>query len=179
MPLATDVNLPKNHAARFPSRCVVCGAPSPESTVRLMTGSIGWWTWLLWHFGNPFTVRAPACKHCSWRLHLTRVSSSLITIAGIAAACWLFWPWVSAKVPRPARKWALMGLALACLLPQFLYEMVFPHPFSITAYSDSVDYEFRDRQMAIEFALLNLDAECVKVNTVKIEPEDLDPGDDD
>lgn len=82
MPYSTDVNLPRNHKARFPDKCVVCGRSSPESTVRLITGSIGWWTWLLWHFGGVFTVTAPACSSCGRRLHLKRFESLLVIIAG-------------------------------------------------------------------------------------------------
>jgi hypothetical protein len=163
MPVSTDVNLPRRHKARFPDKCVVCGCPSPGSTVRLMTGTIGWWTWLLWHFGRRFTVRAPACAACAWRLHLGRLASVLITIALCAIVFWLVWPLISVQLPHPARKWVMMGAALICLTPYFLYQVLFPHPFDITAHSDSVDYEFRDEDMAYEFADLNHDAEWVKI----------------
>jgi hypothetical protein len=26
-----------------------------------MTGTLGWWTWLLWWWGKPFVAKAPAC----------------------------------------------------------------------------------------------------------------------
>jgi hypothetical protein len=54
-------------------------------------------------------------------------------------------------------------LALALLLPYFLYQSLNPHPLDITAHSDSVDYEFRDAGMAYEFAELNEDADWVKI----------------
>jgi hypothetical protein len=163
MPLTTDVNLPKSHKARFPDKCVVCGRPSPESTVRLITGTMGWWTWLLWHFGWPFTVKAPACTFCAWRLYAGRLVSLLITIALCVITLWLVWPLFSDQVPRPARKWAMMGLILVCSSPYFIYQVFFPQPFDITAKSESVDYEFRDGDMAYEFAELNQDAEWVKI----------------
>ena len=163
MPLSTDVNLPKQHKARFPDKCVVCGYTSPPSTVRLITGTIGWWSWLLWVFGKPFTVKAPACTVCGWRLHLQRLVSLFITIGLIVVAFWFLWPLVSDQLPRTARKWIMMGLALLCLAPQIFYEVYFPQPFDITAYSDSVDYEFRDEDMAYEFADLNEDATWVKI----------------
>ena len=158
MSLSTDVNLPKHHKARFPDRCVVCGRSSPESTVRLCPGAIGWWTWLLWMFGKPFTVKAPACTACGWWLHLRRVVSLLITLGTVIVAFWFLWPIVSDQLPRAARKWIMMGLGLLCLAPQIIYEVFFPHPFDITAYSDNVDYEFRDEDLAYEFAELNEDA---------------------
>ena len=164
MPYSTDVNLPKPHRARFPDKCVVCGRLSPDSTVRLVTGSIGWWTWLLWHFGDIVTIKAPACTSCGWRLHLMRLGSLLVTIAGCFVACWLLWPLIAAYCPRFARKWVVMGLALALLLPYFLYQSLNPHPLDITAHSDSVDYEFRDAGMAYEFAELNADADWVKIS---------------
>ena len=164
MPYSTDVNLPRNHNARFPDKCVVCGRPSPGSTVRLITGSIGWWTWLLWHFGDVFTVTAPACTSCGRRLHLMRFGSLLVIIAGAFIACWVAWPLISEHFPRPIRKWIVMGLALLLLLPYCLYQALNPHPFDITAHSDSVDYEFRDPAMACEFAELNEDADWIKIS---------------
>jgi hypothetical protein len=41
MAMSTDVNLPKAHDAKYPDRCVVCGAISPSSRVRVITGTIG------------------------------------------------------------------------------------------------------------------------------------------
>jgi hypothetical protein len=168
MGFSVDVNLPRSHKARFPDKCVVCGEERPDSTIRLITGSLGWWTWLLWHSGTPFTARAPACTFCAWGLHLRHIVVLLITIAAVIAVMWLVWPMVSERVPHFARKWAAMGLVLACLLPWFVWQAFFPHPFDITAYADSVDYEFCDRELAVDFAAMNGDADWIKVNGVKI-----------
>ena len=93
-----------------------------------------------------------------------RFGSLLVTIAGCIIACWVVWPLISAHCPRFARKWVVMGLALALLLPYFLYQTLNPDPFDITAHGDSVDYEFRDAGMAYEFAELNEDADWVKIS---------------
>ena len=66
-------------------------------------------------------------------------------------------------------KWAMMGIALGCVLPQIIYEICFASPFVITAFSKSVDYEFKSKDYAIDFAVLNMDAKWVKVNGQKIE----------
>jgi hypothetical protein len=168
MAFSTDVNLPKSYTARFPDKCVVCGLDRPDSSVRLITGSLGWWTWLLWCFGKPFTVMAPACGFCAWGLHLRRIIILLITIAAIVVVMWLVWPTISADVPRFARKWVAMGLILVCLLPWFIWQAFFPHAFDVTAYEDSVDYEFRDKELAVEFAALNVDADWIKVDDIAI-----------
>lgn len=167
---STDVNLPRKHKAKFPDRCVVCGHPAPEATATLITGTLGWWTWTLWCFGSACTVRAPACNHCGWRLHAGRFLSLAITIAIAAAAIWFIWPLFADAVPRSLRKFAMMGLALVCILPQIIYEVAYPKPFDITAYSDSVDYEFADEEYAIEFAALNHDADWVKIEGVPVNP---------
>jgi hypothetical protein len=80
------------------------------------------------------------------------------------AALWLIWPYFKDSVPRGLHKWVMMGLALACLLPQLIFEVLFAKPFDMTAYADSVDYEFTSQDYAVEFATMNSDAECVKVN---------------
>ena len=58
-------------------------------------------------------------------------------------------------VPKPFRKWLVVGAVIAVLVPWFLWETFFPPPIDLTAYSDTVDYEFRDRIYAEEFAALN------------------------
>jgi len=164
MALSTDVNLPRSHAAQFPNRCVVCGRRNHASHVRLITGTLGWWTWLLWIWGKPFTVKAPACKGCGWKLHGLRLISLCATIAIGFAVLWFIWPFVKDSVPRGLQKWAMMGLALLCLLPKLVIDIFFAKPFDITAYADNVDYEFVSKTYAIDFAILNSDAEWVKVN---------------
>ena len=155
MPLTTDVNLPKDYIPTFPDKCVVCGSRSPNSAVQVLTGTIGWWSWLLWSFNRPFRVKAPACSHCRWRLHLLRFTSLLVSAALLVVAYQYLWPLVPRDIPFATRKWILLAIGLVCLIPQVAYELCFPHPFSITAYEDSVDYEFLDKETAYEFALLN------------------------
>ena len=155
MPLSTDIKLPKDYPPTFPSICVVCGSRSPDSTVQVITGTIGWWSWLLWSVNTPFRVKAPACRRCRWRLHRLRLASLLVSAALVFMAYRFLWPFVPRDIPFSARKWALLGIGLGCLIPQIVYELCFPHPFSITAHQDSIDYEFRDPAIAAEFALLN------------------------
>jgi hypothetical protein len=45
-----------------------------------------------------------------------------------------------------------------------VFEVFFARPFDVTAYSESVDYEFTSEDYAIDFAMLNLDAKHVKIN---------------
>ena len=83
---------------------------------------------------------------------------------GIAAAFMFFaWPYIDDFVARSIRKLVAVVLILVCLAPYFLWELFFPPSIDITAFSDSVDYEFRDEEYAYEFAALNEDAEWVEV----------------
>jgi hypothetical protein len=142
----------------------VCGSGSPKSHVRLITGTLGWWTWLLWWWGKPFVAKAPACKRCAWKLHGLRIISLAATIAIVVAALSLIWPNVKDAVPRGLRRWAMMGIGVVCILPQVIFEVYFAKPFNITAFADSVDYEFTSKDYAVEFAMWNIDAAWVKVN---------------
>lgn len=87
----------------------------------------------------------------------------MITLAVAALFLFLAWPYLNDLVARPLRKWVAMALMLVCLCPYFLWEVFFPPSIDITAYSESVDYEFRDADYAYEFAELNGDAEWVKI----------------
>ncbi|MCC6125616.1 MAG: hypothetical protein IT426_11680 [Pirellulales bacterium] len=168
MAFNAEVNLPRSHKAVFPDRCIVCGIEEPNSSTRFITGTLGWWTWLLWLIGKPFIVKAPACRRCSWYLFFARYLSLSITLGIIYAAFWLAVPLLPEGIPRSIKKWAVMGIVLLCLLPQIIYEVFFPKPFDITAYPDSVDYEFANKELVGDFVVLNRDAEWVKVNGEKI-----------
>jgi hypothetical protein len=54
-----------------------------------------------------------------------------------------------------ARRWLAIGIAIVVMAPWFVWQAVFPPPIELTAYSETVDYEFRDRAYAEEFAALN------------------------
>ena len=85
----------------------------------------------------------------------------------MAVACLFLvfvWPNLDELVARPLRKWVAMILILVCLAPYFFWEILWPPAIDITAYKDSVDYEFRDFNYAMEFAELNEDAEWVRIN---------------
>lgn len=56
----------------------------------------------------------------------------------------------------PFKRWLALGIVLVCLLPVFVWEVLFPRPFDTTAHSDVADYAFRDPDHAVEFAALNL-----------------------
>ena len=164
MAMSTDINLPRYHIARFPDRCVVCGGSSPTSHVRLVTGTLGWWTWTFWWFGRPFSVKAPACPSCAWKLHGMRFLSLLVTMGIAVVVAWFIWPHFKESVPSGLQRWAKLGLALACLMPLLLFEVYFPKPFDVTAYAESVDYEFKSIDYAFDFVTHNRDAEWVKMD---------------
>ena len=155
MALSTDINLPKSKTPMFPDACVVCGADSPNNTVKVGTNSIGWWTVLTWWFGKRFSVRVPACKSCAIKLQIRRWGALLAFILIATIILFIIGPLVTPHVPASMRKWALMISLLVCLSPFFLWETLFPPAFELTAYSDTVDYEFRNETYAVHFGLLN------------------------
>ncbi|WP_169973612.1 hypothetical protein [Tautonia rosea] len=154
MPVSTDVNLPKSHPAVFPDRCIACGVDEPGVSYRVGTNAIGWWTLAFWSFGRRFTVDVPACESCRDRMHRQRwfrlAVSAVGVVIGVGVAFFLL-QWYEG----PFKRWFAMGIALACLLPVFLWETFFPRPIDLTAYSNTVDYEFLDPDYAEAFAELN------------------------
>lgn len=65
------------------------------------------------------------------------------------------WPHVESAVAPPFRRMAQMGLALACLVPAGIYRVFHAHPFDVTVYRASIEYEFASREYAEEFRELN------------------------
>lgn len=155
MPLSTDVTLPKFAVPTFPDRCINCGTPKPGSHVRVGTNAIGWGTLVFWHPGRRFSVAVPACELCRRRLVRRRWSRRVlewsIGLMGVAAAFYLL-----GSYRGPFKRWLALGIALGCLLPWFIWQSLFPPPIDLTAYSDTVQYEFRDADYADEFVSLNV-----------------------
>jgi hypothetical protein len=155
--VSTVVNLPKAQKPVFPNRCVACGAHEPAATYRAGTNAIGWWTLAVWSFGARFTVEVPACEPCRARMRRQRWVQLAVNLAVIAAGFG-----VAGALLRwyegPLKRWLMLGIVLVCLLPVMLWEELFPRPFDMTAYSGTVDYEFRDTDYATDFAALNAPA---------------------
>jgi hypothetical protein len=154
MPLSNDVNLPKTRRPVFPDRCVACGAAGPGDTIRVGTNAIGWWTLAFWVPGRRFAVDVPACPPCARHLRRQRllrlVVGGAVAVAGaVVAVALLQW------YRGPMRRWLAMGITLVCMLPYILWETFSPPPFGLTAFAETVDYEFRDAGYAAEFAALN------------------------
>src|SRR5439155_11209867 len=154
MALSTDVNLPKTQQPVFPDRCVACGQEQPGNTMRVCTNAIGWWTITLWWFGPRFCVDVPACDGCRHTMRQQRWIRHVITwglgIIGVVVAVSLL-QWYRG----PFKRWLALGVALTCMSPWFLWETVFPPVVDLTAYADTVDYEFQNADYAREFAALN------------------------
>jgi hypothetical protein len=157
MPLSTDIKLPKTVTPIFPDRCVACGVPDPGSHLRVGTNAIGWSTLAFWTFGARFSVNVPACEECHQRMirqrWLRRFVCGIFMVVGFGVA-------VSAlgSFRGPVKRWLAMGIVLACMIPWFVWETFSPRPIDLTAYADSVQYEFRDEDYADEFLELNQDA---------------------
>lgn len=156
-----DVKMSRTTAARFPDRCVVCGQVQPAHRTRIRHVVARWWYFFvpIMHLLSQFdghVVHVPACAGCGWRIGLQRWWRIAVLVCLAVLVVW-FGTDLVALLPRPFRKWALMGLALAALLPWSIWEAMAPLPFAMTVTADEVTYEFRDRRYAGEFALLNLE----------------------
>ncbi len=161
---STAINLPRSHIPSFPDECVVCEHDHPGGHVHVIAGTLGWWTYLLGWLGKPFVVKAPACSSCAWKLQGQRCASVLITFMVAWAVFVWIWPNIKDSVPPGVHKWAYIGIVFLCLMPMLWIEVFYPPPFSVTAYSHSVDYEFRSVRYALEFAAWNRMAPWVKIN---------------
>ena len=70
--------------------------------------------------------------------------------AGVGLATWaLGWQ------PAGWGKWAIISLGLLAILPLFVWDQIFPPLLDLTAYSNTVNFDFRDAIYAEEFRKLN------------------------
>ncbi len=155
MALSTDITLPRTQTPVFPDRCVACGVPCPETFIRVGTHSIGWWTILFWTHGARFSVNVPTCEPCRGKMirqRWVRLAVEAIFVAvGVSVAVYV----LGGSLRGPLKRWLALLIVLLCMLPWFVWELVFPRPIDLTAYAHSVNFEFRDEDYAEEFAELN------------------------
>ena len=179
MALSTDIKLPRSHEPVFPPICVVCECPEPESSLKLVSGTMGGLSCLigLWH--RPLTVRAPACRRCAWKLHAGRTTSVALTILIAILAVVVLWSPIAQALPPGTRRLARLGIILVCLAPVIAYEVFCPRAFEVTPYSESVDYEFSSQSQALAFAAANCHAPWVEIDGHRIDfGTDLDDEED-
>jgi hypothetical protein len=152
---STDVKLPRSVKPQFPTRCIWSGEPDPDAHVTLLTFSIGWHTIIHPSIpGAPFKVRAPIKKEHRWKFLCERYGRVAITFVLAILGVWLVFPHL--KNSGHWGRWAGMWLVLLLLLPYILLSAAFPPKFDITAYKDSVVYEFLSPIYAREFAEVNV-----------------------
>ena len=164
MAISTDVNLPRTHVALYPTRCVSCGVDPQGRTITIRTHTIGWWTYWLWTFGKGFTTHPPVCGSCARRIRVQRWGRFAVPLLIAMLVMIFIWPQLDENVALEFRKWIIMALILLCCVPYFFWEVYFPPKIDITAFKDSVDYEFADEDYAHDFAALNDDAEWVELS---------------
>ncbi len=143
-----EVTLELGHEPRFPSRCIACENVEPDSFY-VLRGKAGRWIGAR----KRVEVRAPACWSCCGSLRLQRWGRigviALFAGLGLVLAMWL-----SPDAGGFGRWFAKGGLFVGAFVGALIY-VFFPLIFDITVHPDRVDYEFRSRSTAEEFARLN------------------------
>jgi hypothetical protein len=155
--ISTDVLLPRDHEARFPDKCVVCGYDSPPSTMKVVAEVSGQRRWLPRARRKQFATAAPACNLCGWQRHIHRLRGLGVTI-GLFAIVFCCRQWL-----KDLPGFMIEPIVCACCIPTVLYQIFFPPSLDVTVLGESVAYEFRDDAIARDFAELNSDAEWVQV----------------
>ena len=153
MPLSIDVTLPASQRPVFPRRCLRCGGPKPEP-MRFATTSIGWWVALLIPFGRKIRVRVPVCRSC-WPSVLRqrwfrRLGFWLFAVFGIFAALYL-----RGGAASFFESYVAVGIVGGCMIPWFIWTVVSPPVFDMTARAKTIEYEFRNADYAEAFAQAN------------------------
>jgi hypothetical protein len=154
MRISTDVRLSAFRDAVFPERCVACGREQPRDSVRICTWAVGWWSLATMAPGARFCVNAPACLECRNRLQRRRGLRPLAAFGALGSAL-VFGLLDGFKGQVWA--WLTFAIAVGCMLPWFLTELLYPPPLDLAAHATSVDYRFQDEGYAKEFARLNDD----------------------
>lgn len=136
--------------------------------MKVVTSSFGRWISLL-AYGLPFlsfhSVDAPAHKDCIWSLHRRRAFSWILIAANIAFVIFWIWPKLKGAVPASAEIWVMCGTVLVLMIPQLVFEFLYPPSFDIELDGALIRYEFTNEKLAEDFAENNQNAELFDVDT--------------
>jgi hypothetical protein len=147
-----SVVLPRQQAAAFPDRCVVCNADRPGSSTRIIARDNLKWhlLWLGW-----FCPRIPCCPPCGVWLQLWRAWDFCRTLIIGGASCLFGIFYLLPHLGDVATGVTVLGLCFVGFSVVFVWNRLFPPAFQVDVHSTYVEYEFRDAALAREFAELN------------------------
>lgn len=159
----TKVSLPSEFSPSFPETCVCCGANSPTAQIRLADFKSDL-TWAKWGSLRRFLAKAPICRRCKDRVYLRQLLILAATVAICFLAYWLLQPLVAQINSPMLRRFVMIGALLLCCAPVWVWEALRPPPFDVTMRDGMIDYEFRDVDIAIQFAFANRQAAGIMLN---------------
>ena len=163
-----SVFLPLEKEAKFPDRCVACGAASAEKKIEAsaQTNGLLQFVPLVSRRNRTVKVEAPACVKCAksswWSTGLREVAVILLVVGlvgllAFAAQSFDFSAKIAKYVPRMIAKRVgiLLALVIGAPLIYWIYYRLPPVPFEIEVADEKVEYIFRDRQYRRDFEKMN------------------------
>lgn len=160
MAFSHDVKLPIDVTPQWPSYCVRCSVPNPDSVFKFRASRVGWdqLLTLSWAIGKRPIVEAPACSECRTRLKRERFIRNLVswplTMAIIAIVGYILHR-LGLFPTGPYRRWILAAYVIGPLVPLYIWEATHPLTLDTTCQGNTITYEFRDRRTAAVFCFMN------------------------
>ncbi len=147
------VEISKSENVVFPKICIYCENLNPDDFLKVTTHTIGLHSFLL-KFGNFFSANVPICKFCKHKFRFPKwgrfIAGIILMSIGMFLSIYMF-----GEISAWYKKWIFAGVILITLIPLFIWQLVFPAYFELTAYKDSIVYEFKSENYALEFVNKN------------------------
>ena len=161
-----DVVLPRDVEAKFPDRCIGCGADSPTAKIKGFARTGGAFNLLSTLFSRKVVAFAPACTSCRkahrWSTELLEAALLVAMVGVIALLHYLIHsmnalePIVNA-MPKFISKRLGIIVALISVGPiwYLLHKRIKPPLFEMDISPEGMEYKFRDAEYANDFEELN------------------------
>jgi hypothetical protein len=157
--MSKDINLPIGQRPVFPDRCPICEKPGINDVIRLSGGRgvLGWFAPRI--AGRHIDIAIPAHTSCARSFTIQRrlinFADILIVFIIIFAALLL----LRLLFPAIAGTWRtiiILALAFGYMFLRGIWTaLILPPRVDITVFNTTINYEFRSRPYAAEFARLN------------------------
>ena len=161
-----DVVLPRDVEAKFPDRCIGCGADSPTAKIKGFARTGGAFNLLTTLFSRKVVAFAPACTSCRkahrWSTELLE-AALLVAMVGVMGLLHYLIQSINAlqpivdDVPKFIGKRLSIIVAFLLVGPFWfiLHKRIKPPLFEMDIAPGAVEYNFRDAEYANDFEELN------------------------
>ena len=152
-----DITLPGDVTPVFPNRCIHSDVEPADDVVTIKaskTNVLGLFLPFVQFGGPKVELQVPIRREHKAAFRRQREGRALLAFVLLLFGIFVVYPHFDGG---GFERWIAVLLACLFLIPALVVELVWPRSFDVTHHGEKVDYEFKSKDYALRFAVLNHD----------------------